>query len=129
MPVESPGTLDEEIDRCKIARHKIEVKIERLLHHLGSDQKFTSPIITVTVLSKFPEHLLLDSQSITHSEPGMEEHYILFTEQSGKLLERQDRIINGIPNPAGTLTLVNDIQDPIHHLMMQIGQIDLHVFS
>ena len=94
MAPEPARTLDRQVDRGEIGRHRVEIKVERLFHDLRRHQHLARPFARLARLAERRGNLFLDLQTVGEGEARMEKTCI----QSARLqrLIRLDRVVHGV---------------------------------
>lgn len=102
MAEDTAGALEEEINRCKVGDHGVEVEIERLLYDLGRDE---NGLFRALISAKGLADFFLDALPVFIEEPCVEERHdgtiLLFQLQIGLLC-----LIDGIAEYADTALAV-----------------------
>ena len=81
--MQPPRTLQQQIHRCKIADHHVEVQVKALLNHLRGNNNglvgslWVWQLFILLIRSKLVQHSLLNSFAPSHRKPRMKQNEIV----------------------------------------------------
>jgi len=80
MPPQAACPLDQQISRCQVADHQVEIQIQALLDDLGGDNN--GPPRTIAIAAESPQHPFFQGLAPDKRKPGVEEYAILRLNES-----------------------------------------------